>query len=97
MTDGLENASRIYNRTQIAESVKHQTDVYKWAFIYLGANQDAITVGKSMGFAADHSANYQPTSGGILAACAAVSTSTNNFRSGNSAAIVEPEKLLQPV
>jgi hypothetical protein len=55
MTDGEENSSREFTREQVFEMVKHQTDVYKWAFLFLGANQDAIQSGHSFGFQACNS------------------------------------------
>ena len=42
MTDGEENSSRIFNWEQISDKIKHQQEVYKWEFLFLGANQDAI-------------------------------------------------------
>lgn len=50
ITDGLENASRKFNQKQIAEMVQHQRDVYKWQFLFLGADQDSILTAKEMGF-----------------------------------------------
>lgn len=47
-TDGLENASRVYTTERLAESIKHQQDVYKWEFLFLAANQDAIATAKTM-------------------------------------------------
>lgn len=58
ITDGEENSSHAYTHAQVMEMVKHQTEVYKWTFVYLGANQDAIQAGGSMGFAAASSATY---------------------------------------
>ncbi len=48
LTDGEENASRKFTKTQVADKISHQTDAYKWDFIYLGANQDAMSVGRSL-------------------------------------------------
>ena len=49
MTDGLENASREFTRPQIKAMITTQTDTYGWQFMYLGANQDAVEVGTSLG------------------------------------------------
>jgi uncharacterized protein YegL len=61
ITDGLENASKEYTREQVMKMVEHQRDVYKWDFIYLGANQDAIaeaaTIGIPMAAAASYTGN----------------------------------------
>lgn len=60
ITDGFENASRTYERSQILDKINHQSSVYNWQFVYLGANQDAIANGASVGFNVDACANYSP-------------------------------------
>jgi hypothetical protein len=42
LTDGKENPSRRFSYPQVVERIEHQQDVYKWQFLFLGANQDAI-------------------------------------------------------
>lgn len=49
LTDGLENASHRFTREQIFDKITHQREVYKWEFIFLAANQDAIQAGMSIG------------------------------------------------
>ncbi len=49
MTDGEENASRIFSREQIRQMVEHQQTVYNWQFTYLGANQDAFDEAGKLG------------------------------------------------
>jgi hypothetical protein len=49
ITDGLENASREYTREQVFQRIRHQSDVYGWEFVYLGAKQDAIAAGAQVG------------------------------------------------
>jgi len=58
ITDGFENASRTYERLQVLDKINHQSSVYNWKFIYLGANQDAIMNGASVGFNANSCSNY---------------------------------------
>ncbi len=58
LTDGEENASVKFSKQMIVDKVKHQEDVYKWVFTYLGANQDAIAVGASFGMQATRSMSY---------------------------------------
>jgi len=61
LTDGQENASKSFNRKQVFDSVTHQKDKYKWEFIYLGANQDAIEEGGKIGTVAASSLSYSTT------------------------------------
>jgi hypothetical protein len=49
ITDGLENSSQEYTKKQIAERVQRQQDEYKWTFLFLGADMDAIAEAQSMG------------------------------------------------
>lgn len=51
LTDGQENSSREFSRAKVREMIAHQQDVYKWQFIYLGANQDAFAEAGALGIA----------------------------------------------
>jgi len=58
MTDGHENASTEWTHPAIKSLVEQQTESYRWQFLYMGADQDAIEVGRSMGVKAEHSVTY---------------------------------------
>jgi len=62
VTDGMENASRKFKAEQIKSMVEHQTSKYNWSFTYIGANQDAILVGQSMGFDSMRSMTFSANS-----------------------------------
>jgi len=49
MTDGLENASREWRRSDIKALVEQQTNDSGWEFLYMGADQDAVEVGRGLG------------------------------------------------
>lgn len=67
ITDGQENSSREFTKNKIEEMVKHQTDVYKWQFVYIGANLEAIDSGKQYtSFGSNKIDKEQVISGGIL-------------------------------
>ncbi len=57
-TDGLENSSTEFTRTQIKEMIEHQQSKYGWHFTFLGANQDAFAEAGAMGMRASAVANY---------------------------------------
>jgi hypothetical protein len=85
-TDGEENASSgEYHgedgRKRVAEMVKHQQDVYNWKFYFLGANIDAITVGKSLGIGANTCINYTPSQMGCTNVMTSASAAVKRFRS----------------
>ena len=58
LTDGEENSSTLYTWTQISEMIKHQTEVYKWQFLFLGANQDAIATASKMNITGHNAACF---------------------------------------
>ena len=60
ITDGLENASQEYNLARIREMIQHQESVYKWDFVYLGANVDAFAESEAMGFASHKAGSFKP-------------------------------------
>ena len=47
------------------EMINHQRDSYKWEFVFLGANQDAIQAGGSIGVAAASSVTFSATGVGV--------------------------------
>lgn len=81
ITDGLENASKEWNRESVMNLVTEQTDRYNWTFAYLGANQDALAVGAEIGFQQDSSLNYQASPAGVANAYAGLSRSIATSRS----------------
>lgn len=58
MTDGHENASREWGRPAIKALVEQQTNDHGWAFLYMGADQDAVEVGEGLGVSAGQSVTY---------------------------------------
>jgi Mg-chelatase subunit ChlD len=68
LTDGLENSSQTYTWKHIARVIRHQTEQYRWTFLFLGANQDAIATAAHMHIAAANASNYVADAAGLRAA-----------------------------
>lgn len=58
VTDGHENSSREFSRDKVREMIKHQSEVYNWQFIFLGANQDAFDEAEQMAICRAGAATY---------------------------------------
>jgi hypothetical protein len=84
ITDGLENSSRKYSAPRLAEMIKHQREIYKWQFVFLGANQDAILTGERLNIPSSSSLTYNATASGIQDAMAFTSSKINRMRAGLS-------------
>ena len=48
-TDGMENASRLYDSQEIKDMIQRQKKQYGWEFLFLGANIDAVTTADRLG------------------------------------------------
>lgn len=83
ITDGEENSSHDYTKTQIKDMIEHQEKVYKWNFVFLGANQDAFAEAGSIGIAMSAAANYTPSPDGIRHAYAAMHSNMVSYRNSS--------------
>ncbi|MEK8226515.1 hypothetical protein NKG05_11165 [Oerskovia sp. M15] len=89
MTDGHENASKEYTHAAIKALVTERETLFGWTFLYMGANQDAIEVGESIGVARERSLTYEGVSAG--AAYGAASASMSRLRQGVAAGAPPPQ------
>jgi len=82
ITDGQENASREYNRKRIFDMIKNLEDEEdpQWDFVFLGANQDAIAEGGSLGMRAASTMTYDASSDGTRCAFMSLSKSVSDYR-----------------
>jgi hypothetical protein len=82
ITDGEENASQRFTREAVFDAIKHQRDVYKWEFVFIGANQDAMAVGMRMGVSPANCMTSTANDVGTHALYASVSSNLRRYRSG---------------
>jgi uncharacterized protein YegL len=92
ITDGIENASTLYSTDQVRGMIEHQRNVYKWEFVYLGANVDAFTQAGSIGIAIDQAANFAANAGGVNAMFAVASANIASYRSGGQFAYTSEQR-----
>lgn len=80
ITDGQENSSKHFTHTQVADMIAHQRDVYKWQFVFLGANQDAIATASALSMNPDSALTYDATGEGSKVAWQELSSATSLSR-----------------
>lgn len=80
-TDGYENASREFNKSQIKEMIEGHKE---WEFMYIGADIDSYGEGQCIGIKQSNIANYKKDSGGISRMFKAMSLASEEFYSNNS-------------
>ena len=80
-TDGEENASKKFTKSQIEKMIKHQTNGHGWNFMFLGANMDAVKEASSIGISNDCAINYNYTSVGTDALYRTMSCAATTVKS----------------
>lgn len=83
ITDGHENASREYSRDIVFEMItdlKDSDNTIKHEFVFIGANQDAIMAGSSLGIRKDASLTWDASGAGAKAAFSALSRGMTDYR-----------------
>ena len=81
ITDGEENASREFTRDNVMEMINRHREENRWEVIFIGANQDAIQAGGSMGIRAGATLDYDQTPQGTRVMYASLTRGMNNYRS----------------
>lgn len=79
-TDGEENSSRKFTKSQIEKMIKHQTNGHGWKFMFLGANMDSVKEAESIGIAKNYATGYTYTSQGVNDVYATMSCVTSSLR-----------------
>jgi hypothetical protein len=64
-TDGQENASKEFNHLKIKEMITHQREVYKWEFIFFGANIETEVVAQDLGINLENAHSYVADEEGV--------------------------------
>jgi uncharacterized protein with von Willebrand factor type A (vWA) domain len=83
MTDGMENASHEYNRTQVANLIKRLQEK-EWTFIFLGANQDSWATAQNWGISSMNISNFNATNNGLRCAFNMMASATKGYSAGTS-------------
>lgn len=81
VTDGEENTSKEFKREQIFNMITHQKEKYSWEFIFLAANQDAISVAGGLGINKNLSINFSGTGVSTRSAYGLVSNAVSKYLS----------------
>jgi hypothetical protein len=83
LTDGEENVSRTWTEHQVKDLIRQQEEVWKWRFLFLGSNIDAVATGARYGFREDSSLTYDDDAPvAVAAAMASTSNLISSVRGG---------------
>jgi hypothetical protein len=98
-TDGLENSSQNCTWQEIARVIKQQAEQYRWTFLFLGANQDAIATAAQMSIAASNAAGYVADAAGLHASARSLTRKVRGLRcvSMGTASVEECRDAIAPM
>lgn len=65
-TDGMENSSQEFTRSQVKELIEHQSQHHNWNFIFMGANMDAIQEAGYLGINKQNAYEFEVSNKGIM-------------------------------
>jgi uncharacterized protein YegL len=82
VTDGEENSSNKYTRDKIFKMISKREKKNNWKFIFIGSNQDAISVGGSLGIEADRALTFANDSEGVVDAFRSFSKGLGGMENG---------------
>jgi hypothetical protein len=92
MTDGKENASHEHTFPEIKAMVQRHEREFGWQVVYLGANQDAIAVGASLGVRSGQTMTYAATDSGTRSATSSLSSYVAVAASGQEAVFTDQQR-----
>lgn len=82
ITDGMENASRLYTADKVRAMIERQKERCGWEFIFIGANIDAVETAREFGISEDRAADYLADAEGTAAVYAASCDVIKEMRCG---------------
>ncbi len=85
ITDGDENASRNYQKSDVAETIKGLDATDRWTFSFMGANQNVDEVIKDYNIGKGNSLSYSSNTRGIQVASLANSGALNAYSKSRKA------------
>lgn len=88
-TDGEENSSKKFKKSQIEKMIKHQTNGHGWKFMFLGANMDAVKEAQDIGISSNYATNYTYTAQGTSNVFATMDCVTSSLRGCTDALVGE--------
>ena len=80
LTDGQNNASKEFDGAAVRDMIKHQTEVYKWDFVFLGSNIDAWEAGGSIGVKSSSTLQFANNSGSVAGAFRSLNANARVYR-----------------
>ncbi len=84
MTDGLENSSKEYSKSDIKSLIETTTKEYGWNYIFIGANIDSVSEAKYLGISAKNAVNFSHDRTGVQKSFSLMDSAASEVREKGS-------------
>lgn len=84
MTDGLENSSKEYSKSDVKSLIEATTKEYNWNYIFIGANIDSVSEAQSLGISAKNAANFSHDRTGVQKSFSLMDSAASEVREKGS-------------
>jgi len=93
VTDGKENNSKEFNGTQIKDMIEHQKDKYKWDFLFLSSDENAMFDARNnLGFSKGNTISFAANGTGSRKSYDTLTMSAVKYRSSSD---VDRENIIE--
>lgn len=90
VTDGLENASKEWTRPAVRDLIAYWRDNYRWSFVFLGANMDAVAEAGGFGIGKNAALTFDTRH--ARASYRVLSRHVRELRAGHAASFTEQDR-----
>lgn len=90
VTDGLENASKEWTRPAVNDLIRYWRDTYRWSFVFLGANMDAVAEASTFGISKNAALTFDTHH--ARGSFQVLSRHVRELRAGQAAAFTEQDR-----
>ena len=84
LTDGEENSSKLHGKGGVQERISNQSQNFKWTFVFLGANQDAILSASELGINAINTMTFSAKDANVSSTYGSLTANTIMMRNGTT-------------
>lgn len=92
ITDGEENSSSIYNRSDVNKKIKEHQEREGWEIIFIGASADVLEQADDLGIRSDRLMGYVADGAGTRGMYMGMSEAVTSYRATGSLEMPEEDK-----
>ena len=97
ITDGLENSSTRYSKSQVRKMISKLQEKDRWEFVFLGANIDAVEAAEGIGISGRRAARFHNDQKGVMTNFGTIDRMVTAVRKNSAAYARDLEEAMEDV